>query len=65
MRCHKDSQRRPLFALVAEPDRHSLFVSRFSVLQALLFDVHIREFVRVEDFAAFQTFYKLSIFFPS
>ena len=40
-----------------------LFLRLLGVLQAFLFDGHIGEFVRVEDLAAFQTFYKFSIFF--
>ena len=40
-----------------------LFFRRLGILQAFLFDGHIGEFVRVEDLAAFQTFYKFSIFF--
>ncbi|MHB1935999.1 MAG: hypothetical protein ACYCOR_05375 [Acidobacteriaceae bacterium] len=43
--------------------RLTLFVRLLGTLQAFLFDVHIGEFVRVEDLAAFQTFYKFGIFF--
>ena len=40
-----------------------LFVRLFGALQALLFNIHVGEFVRVEDLAAFQTFHKFGIFF--
>ncbi|MHB8392799.1 MAG: hypothetical protein ACYDBH_25020 [Acidobacteriaceae bacterium] len=42
---------------------HPSFITLLRVLQALLFDGHIGEFVRVEDLAAFQTFDKFSVFF--
>jgi len=49
--------------LASQRERRRLFVRLLGALQALLFNVHVGEFVRVEDLAAFQTFHKFGIFF--
>jgi len=54
-----------LWSLAMERGPVQLFVRLLGALQALFFDVHVGKFVRVEDLAAFQTFYKFGIFFAS